>query len=284
MASAIQNLLNQKLGDGARATKFEVQIQIPFDDLFKDHEATSTLAKTSSFPGKTIDTIDLKFRGRSIPIRGQVKYSQTWDCTFYLTEDHKLKRAFETWIESINFDGYEAIGNAGDNLELYQTESENKYTTEIIISQLNFEMEKSAIDYTLHNVFPTSVSQVETSYESIGQINEFTVSFSYSHYTSSIHDYESGTTSMIDSLTQGITDGIMDIKSSLTKELTGGITTIGTEVANVTGSVTDYTEDKYKQVSGMFDEEESETDELPYSEEGKYDGFDTKGTGLLEIY
>ncbi len=84
MSSAIQNIIEHALGDGARPSKFDLQVLMPTATLYPDAESLSILAKTTSFPGKQHEIITLKHKGRSIPMRGQVRYTHSWDCTFYI--------------------------------------------------------------------------------------------------------------------------------------------------------------------------------------------------------
>ena len=189
MSTVLQNLIEHSLGDGARSAKYECLIALPDSSFFPDTDALTTLAKASSFPGKTHEIVDIKFKGRTIPVKGQVKYTQSWECTFYLTEDHHLKTAFETWLEALdqhhNYADLNSEDPSGVNLMKNTLKNFNSYTYPLVIQQLNFDLDYAPIQYFLHNAFPTAISQVETSAESVGTILEFTVTFSYSHYTTS---------------------------------------------------------------------------------------------------
>ena len=61
MSSAIQNLLDNVVQDGARSTKFECHINFKSPILYSDD--IYALVKTSQYPGKTHDVIDFKFKG-----------------------------------------------------------------------------------------------------------------------------------------------------------------------------------------------------------------------------
>jgi hypothetical protein len=180
MSSVIQNLLENTLGDGARASKFEVYINLNGTGLFGNEKDITMLVKTSQFPGKTHETIDVKFKGRTIPIKGQVKYSNTWECEFYLSEDHSLKRAFEDWIESLDqvHNMQEQSGAVADAQALNSL----GYTTNLRIVQMDFIGNNPKATYTLYNCFPTSVSSLSVDYSQLGEILAFGVEFSYSHY------------------------------------------------------------------------------------------------------
>lgn len=184
MATYIQNLVNGALGDGARATKFDADIFFTNSNLFPDAQSQRTLVKATSFPGKTHEIIDFKYKGRSIPIKGQVKYTQTWSCTFYLTEDHKLKNAFEVWLESLD-QKHNFIKNTKEIAGLEDTQKINAsgYTSTVHIFQRNFDNTQDTAKYDLYDVFPIEVSAVEASADAVGQVQEFTVTFAYSHYT-----------------------------------------------------------------------------------------------------
>ena len=102
MSTNVQNLIQSALGDGARSTKFDVMFQFTNPNLFPNQRNVAVLVKSSNFPSKSCSTINVPYKGRAIPIRGQEKFSQTWECTFYLDENHKIKNAFEAWIDALD--------------------------------------------------------------------------------------------------------------------------------------------------------------------------------------
>lgn len=182
MSSVIQNLLDNTLGDGARSTKFECFVNFPASDLFPNAQDVIALTKTSQFPGKSHDVIDMKFKGRTIPLKGQVKYDNTWSCTFYLTQDHALKHAFENWVESLD-QVHNMSSELSPNVRKAQiTNNTAGYSTDMTIAQMDFHGDQQTVLYTLHNVFPKSVSSIDVDYSEVGSILEVTVEFSYSYY------------------------------------------------------------------------------------------------------
>lgn len=184
MSSHIQNILEQTLGDGARSTKYEIFFSFPYSDNNGAIAAPLILAKTTNFPAKQHVIADVKYKGRSIPVRGQVKYTQTWECSFYLSQDHSLKYAFENWIEALDgkHNYMQGVGEQRD-LAAMQLASATNYSQEIKIFQRDFRDEHDTAEYTLHNVFPIEISPIQAGYENIGQLQEFTVTFSYSYFT-----------------------------------------------------------------------------------------------------
>ena len=181
MADVIQDMLQEALGDVARSTKFEAYLNFNTPTLGPSNTEVYMQVKTASFPGKSYEPYDLKFKGRSIPIRGQVKYENTWSCSFYLTEGHELKIAFEDWIESLD-QTQNMSSTLSSAVRSGQAQGLN-FASEISVAQMDFSGEGQTAVYTLHNVFPKSVSSVPVDYSAVGTTLEFTVEFSYSHYT-----------------------------------------------------------------------------------------------------
>ena len=193
MANVIQTMINSALGDGARSTKFDCVIGL--DTFASGSKTLSALVKTSSFPGKSHEVIDLKFKGRNIPVRGQTKYENTWTCTFYLDEQHSLKKAFEDEIESLDYHNYSDVTNTVNKAK---NRNKKNYARTLTIVQLDFDGSQQTAVYNLYNAFPKSVSQVEVDYSEVGKVQEFTVEFSYSHYDSL--NMKSSNGSFIDSM------------------------------------------------------------------------------------
>jgi hypothetical protein len=214
MSSIIQNLLNNTLGNAARSAKFDCIINFSNTSLFNAENEIFAHVKTSQFPGKTHDTIDLKFKGRSIPIKGQTKYDNTWSCTFYLTEDHSLKKAFEDWIESL--DQRHNIKPVSGPVQIAQ-ENNNflGYSGTLKIAQLDFWGSSQTVLYELYNCFPKSVSSVDLDYSSVGEILEFTVEFSYTHFNTVVISKSNG--SYINDIVQKPSDTI-PVPKSMDKE------------------------------------------------------------------
>lgn len=230
MSSIVQNMLQNALGDGARATKFEVFFQFTNPKTGISDDDLIALVKTTNFPGKSHTTIDFKYKGRSIPIKGQTKYSQTWECTFYLTEDHKLKYAFENWIEALDqkhnyYYDYELAAAGVDETQRLHSVT-NNYTTTINLFQKSFDDKTQRAKYTLYNVFPIDVSPIQYSYESIGQIQEFTVTFAYSYFTMEVLKGKSG--NFIDTL-------VGKFKNAVTGAFNAAATAIGDSIMSMIG-------------------------------------------------
>lgn len=177
MANVVQTMINNALGDGARSAKFDCIIGL---DSFKGgSKLISAFVKTAQFPGISNEIIDFKFKGRSIPLRGQTTHGQTWTCTFYTDEMHSLKLAFEAEIEALDAHLYD---HTSSTVTSALSRKSKKYTSTLTIVQLDFDGTQQTAVYNLYNVFPKSVSSIDSDYSEVGKIQEFTVEFSYSHH------------------------------------------------------------------------------------------------------
>lgn len=198
MASQIQNLLEKTLGDGARSTNFEVFFNMGSDSILNDK---NILIKSTALPTRSHQIIDFKYRGKSIPLRGQTKYSQTWECTFYITERHDVRIALEKIMDSL------------DNMNDYKDNKNkilNTYNNNVYIIQKDHSDNETTM-YTLHNVFPIEVGAISYDSSQVGVIAEMSVTFAYSYYeVTDVAAEKKG--NAIDNFMKGITTKLNEFK------------------------------------------------------------------------
>ena len=216
MSDLIQNMINKVLDDGARASKYACIMTVPAALNYGDPHHLDILCKTASFPTKMVEAIQLKYKGRSIPIIGQERFVHALDLTFYLEENHKTRLIFEKWMQALNFENYnsnitndvKSVKNAGDYLQ-----------PSISIAQLNFEGETQTMLYTFYNVFPREISAMNLDSSTVDTLLEYTVTFSYTHYD--VKKIESGMNG--NELANSILSGIQSKINSVVTGVTGQI-------------------------------------------------------------
>lgn len=220
MASIIQNKFHQLFGDLARPSKF-VFILPP---LTGERVLTDLIAysvKSAVTPTISHDPIVYKHKGRTIPIRGQTKFSQSFSVTFYLMENHLNKRFFESWIALMEqrqfyYDPRDAeakqnqivFNQAGGETPPYQT----FYNITCFLEQRDFDGDRPTAIYEIFNVFPTEVSAVSWDYSNIGAVQEFTVTFACSHFK--LHSKSQATGRLPQQLYHSTHKGILEQKGS----------------------------------------------------------------------
>lgn len=182
--SNYQDLMKKYLGDGARNTRFDIKLNIPSEisNSYNDSRALSIMCKSANLPNRTIQTQNIVFRGRSIPVPVSTKYSNTWTCTFYNDENHNMRKMFELWLDAVDSkNDYTSFTD-----EMKGLIGNDYIKDEIKIEQYSnisndLETATPTAVWTLYGVYPTDVSSIELSSES-ESIQEFTVTFSYTYY------------------------------------------------------------------------------------------------------
>lgn len=196
MATQNQLRLSSELGDGARQTKFDALIVIGTE--FQSMERTfATLASVQSFPSIRIEPVQMRFKGRNIPIRGDVTYENTWSCTFYLSEDHQLRSFLEDWMQSQQSQ-FHSQSTSKRNLKALK---KSGFYKSIFIAQRNFQDTQTTVTYELKNAFPRNINSIDLDYSSVGTVLRLNCEFSYSHYERITHD---------DKETQALVDQLLD--------------------------------------------------------------------------
>lgn len=180
-----QDLLKKYLNDGARNTRFDVKLMVPIqiDNEYNNIRALSIMCKTSSFPNRTLQTQNIIFRGKTVPVPVSSKYSNTWSCAFYNDENHSLRKLFETWIDAVDSKSeYTSFTNDLSGL-LGGDIIKDEIKIEQYSNTVN-DMEKSlpTAVWTLYGVYPTDITTIELASEA-ETLEEFTVTFAYTYYT-----------------------------------------------------------------------------------------------------
>jgi hypothetical protein len=184
----LSKFFNSVLGDGARSNKFDVFFSI---DGGMFDKRLSALCQNTSLPGLNTDVIEYKYKGKPIPIPIGCTYTQDWECTFLVDDNHDIKKFFEDWIsmydtrsEDLTYTGesYHPISIPGGG-------TLDKPTINVRVVQYNFDAEISPFTqndsnvtatYMLYNVFPVSTSSI--GYTSEDDMETLTVNFKFSHF------------------------------------------------------------------------------------------------------
>ena len=151
-------------GGGTRPNLFEVEIAFPNETAIDNDvkEKTRFLIKAAALPASNITPIDVNFRGRILKIAGDRTFD-TWTITVLQDVDFSIRSAFEKWMNLINKMS-DATGE--QNPAVYQPDA--------YVHQLDRDG-STLRTYKFHDVFPTNISQIDLSYETVDAIEEFTV-------------------------------------------------------------------------------------------------------------
>ena len=177
----ISNFKSALIGGGARPNLFEVELTTLPNGVEWDADNFRYMCKASSLPASNIAAIDVPFRGRIFKVAGD-RTIETWSVTVINDEDFKLRNAFEQWMEQ--------IAKLDNNLGATLPES---YMTNATVYQLGRGSTPSSVnsdgnsnsvlkEYEFVDIFPTTISAIDLSYDSSDTIEEFTVDFNVQSY------------------------------------------------------------------------------------------------------
>ena len=162
------------IGGGARANQFRVTITPPSGiAIGLDVRRSSFLVTASNLPGSTLGEIAVPFRGRNIYVTGDRPAPETWTVTFYNDTDFMIRNAMERWQNGIN----DYANNTG-------VTAPADYQTDLFVEQLDRD-DTVLKSYILRNCQPTGTGAIELSYETANAIEEFSVTWRYTHFEAS---------------------------------------------------------------------------------------------------
>ena len=172
----ISNFKTAMAGGGARPNLFEVEITTLPGGIAWDSSNFKFMCKAAQLPGQTIASIDVPFRGRTFKVAGD-RTIDAWTVTIINDENFEYRNAFESWTELIaNLDtnlGATLPDAYMRNARVYQLGRGSRISSTDDTGSENVVLK----EYEFIDIFPTSVSPIDLSYDSSNAIEEFTVEF-----------------------------------------------------------------------------------------------------------
>jgi len=181
-------------GGGARPNLFECQVTFPTtvegnlqgDDSSGGGELNKDefrfLCKATSLPASNVANIDIPFRGRTLKVAGDRTFDP-WSITVINDEDFNAYRNFQNWMQNIAqygdssgfnnpaaYAGQATVYQLGRIPSVRQSESENQANSRVIAQ------------YRMADIWPSTVSNIDLSYDSSDAIEEFTVDFQVNYW------------------------------------------------------------------------------------------------------
>ena len=162
----ITDFKSKMAGVGARPNLFEVELVFPDPIAIENDvkEKSRFLVKAALLPASNITPIEVNFRGRILKIAGDRTFD-TWTVTVINDVDFSIRSAMEKWMDFIN--SMEDATGAQDPA-LYQPDA--------YVHQLDRDG-STLRSYKFHDIFPTNLSAIDLSYETVDTVEEFTVEF-----------------------------------------------------------------------------------------------------------
>ena len=183
-------------GGGARPNLFEVEIpSFPVaagDNVWRtgdnqEADLFKFMCKAAQLPASTISAVEVPFRGRTLKVAGDRTFD-VWSVTIINDENFLLRNAFETWMQGIsknsNNTGATTPGDYMTNALVHQLGrgADNGIESSTNSSIVNGSAITPLKTYTFFDIFPTSVSAIDLSYDSSDTIEEYTVEFQVQYW------------------------------------------------------------------------------------------------------
>ena len=162
----ITDFKSKMAGGGARPNLFEVELVFPDPIAIENDvkEKSRFLVKAAQLPASNITPIEVNFRGRILKIAGDRTFD-TWTVTVINDVDFSIRSAMEKWMDFIN--SMEDATGAQDPAA---------YQPDAYVHQLDRDG-STLRSYKFHDIFPTNISAIDLSYETVDTVEEFTVEF-----------------------------------------------------------------------------------------------------------
>ena len=172
----ISQFKSQLIGGGARPNLFEVELTTLPAGIAWPADNFRYMCKAAQLPASVIANIDIPFRGRIFKVAGD-RTIEPWSITIINDEDFRIRKAMEEWVDLIakleNNLGATDPSAYMANAKVFQL---GRGATQS--SQTNAGDRNSVLrEYEFIDIFPTSVSSIDLSYDSSDTIEEFTVDF-----------------------------------------------------------------------------------------------------------
>jgi hypothetical protein len=127
------------------------------------------MCKAAQLPASIMNVIEVPFRGRQLKIAGDRTF-EVWSPTVINDTGFEVRNALERWMNGMN--GHSA--NTGITNPV-------AYQADLLVEQLD--KDGSVLKtYKFRGCFPTNLSAIELSYDTVDTLEEFTVEFQVQYW------------------------------------------------------------------------------------------------------
>ena len=172
----ISQFKSQLIGGGARPNLFEVELTTLPAGIAWPADNFRYMCKAAQLPASVIANIDIPFRGRIFKVAGD-RTIEPWSITIINDEDFRIRKAMEEWVDLIakleNNLGATDPSAYMVNAKVFQLGRGATQSSQTNAGDRNAVLR----EYEFIDIFPTSVSSIDLSYDSSDTIEEFVVDF-----------------------------------------------------------------------------------------------------------
>ena len=172
----ISQFKSQLIGGGARPNLFEVELTTLPAGIAWPSDNFRYMCKAAQLPASVIANIDIPFRGRIFKVAGD-RTIEPWSITVINDEDFRIRKAMEEWVDRIakleNNLGATDPSAYMVNAKVFQLGRGATVSSSTNAGNRNAVLR----EYEFIDIFPTSVSSIDLSYDSSDTIEELVVDF-----------------------------------------------------------------------------------------------------------
>lgn len=198
----LSNFKSRLEGGGARPNLFEVTLpSFPgaAEDFWSEGEGAnlgqdssakfSFLCKAAQLPASTVASVPVAFRGRELKVAGERTFDP-WTVTIINDEDFSLRTSFEGWMNKLSkLSDATGVTNPTSYMTSAFVKQLGRGST--LNSSTNSGGESSVLrTYKFYDIWPSNVSAIELSYDTVNTVEQFTVEFQVQYFTIGESDEE----------------------------------------------------------------------------------------------
>lgn len=157
--------------NGARPNRFKVQLAWPALVGTPDVR-DEFVVSAATLPSSTLGIIQIPYMGRQIPVPGDRTF-EDWTISILNDKSFSHRNAFERWSNLI----------LSHESNVQGTETYRDLITTLTVFQLD-RSEKVLKTYKLYNAWPNTITPIDLGYDQNDTIEQYTVTFSYTHWES----------------------------------------------------------------------------------------------------
>lgn len=175
----------QQVSDFARPNRFEAEFNPPsmYKVLNSEFVTTHWMIQSATLPSRNQGEIEIKYHGMGLKLPGD--YSrENLTITFNNSYDFNCRKFFERWLE--DYTQTVSVDNMRQDAVALIDDST------ITVHQLGRTQDDVLASYKFHNVFPTNISEIELNMGNSDQVETFSVTFAYSHWTNEAIEISEG--------------------------------------------------------------------------------------------
>jgi hypothetical protein len=171
----VDQFKSQLSGGGARPNQFFVQLTFPAFVTLGPLAIQSSpfLVTAASMPGSIVNPAMVMYRGREVKFAGERTFNP-WTVNIINDNTFGLRNALEDWMNKIN----DLQDNSGEIQPA-------KYQSDMVVTQLDRNNVPLKF-YQIRDAFPIDVSEVQLDFGANDQISQFSCTFAYQDFKTSL--------------------------------------------------------------------------------------------------